>query len=53
MKQDPRLLVDLDDLVSGGPGRNGIPPIDRPELVPCGSFRFAWAAFQPHIKLWS
>ena len=34
MSPDPGRLVDLDDFVSGGPGLDGIPPIDYPEFVP-------------------
>jgi hypothetical protein len=34
MTPDPGSLFDLDDFVSGGPGLDGIPPIDYPEFVP-------------------
>jgi len=43
LDEEPRSLIPLEDIISGGPSPDGIPPIDQPSFVPV-SEADAWLA---------
>ena len=44
-----RSVIDLDEIMSGGPPRDGIPPIDDPQFTPVAEATYA--AREPVISL--